>query len=83
MYRLIYDEDVQKQLAALPKSLQQRIADKILISTQQPHHFFRRLKGKAEYRLRVGDWRIVADIDDRNQLLTVHVIGHRKDIYDR
>lgn len=82
MYRLIYDNTVQHQLHALPRVDQQRIIKKILESVDSPHHFFDRLKGRPEYKLRVGDYRIMADIDDARRIIMVKLIGHRKNIYD-
>ena len=33
------------------------------------------------YKLRVGDWRVIYDIDYEKQIITVHKIGHRREIY--
>lgn len=32
------------------------------------------------YRFRIGDWRVVFDLEAKN-MLTIHLIGHRKEIY--
>ncbi len=48
---------------------------------ENPHHFFERLSGRDDYRLRVGDYRAIADIDDRKKRIEVTLIGHRKRIY--
>jgi mRNA interferase RelE/StbE len=40
----------------------------------------KRLKGREEARLRVGDWRIVFYID-RN-IIVVAEVGHRRETYD-
>jgi mRNA-degrading endonuclease RelE of RelBE toxin-antitoxin system/DNA-binding XRE family transcriptional regulator len=39
------------------------------------------LKGVAGMRLRVGDWRVLFTIDA--DTITIHAVGHRRDIYDR
>ena len=41
------------------------------------------LKGKFQgmFKLVVGDWRIIYTADFANKLITVHLIGHRKEVY--
>ncbi|OAG27783.1 hypothetical protein TH606_05215 [Thermodesulfatator autotrophicus] len=41
------------------------------------------LKGKFKsfYKFRVGDYRIIYEIDRENFLIIVHLVGHRRDIY--
>ncbi|WP_293445030.1 type II toxin-antitoxin system RelE/ParE family toxin [Persephonella sp.] len=36
----------------------------------------------VDYRLRVGDYRILFDVDWQNKIIYILKIGHRKDIYD-
>ncbi len=57
------------------------IYNKIISTTENPFHFFERLTGRADYKLRIGDYRAVADIDSGNGTIKVTVIGHRKNIY--
>ncbi|MDR1763853.1 MAG: type II toxin-antitoxin system RelE/ParE family toxin [Dysgonamonadaceae bacterium] len=33
------------------------------------------------YRIRVGNYRIIYEIEDRQLVITVIALGHRKDIY--
>jgi mRNA interferase RelE/StbE len=39
------------------------------------------LKGEEAYRIRVGDYRIIYEIEDARIIVTVVSVGHRKDIY--
>jgi mRNA interferase RelE/StbE len=42
----------------------------------------RPLKGHRPWlRLRVGDYRIIYDVDDDARVVTVSVVGHRRDVY--
>lgn len=34
------------------------------------------------YKLRIGDYRVIYTINYDQQIITVHEIGHRRDIYD-
>jgi mRNA interferase RelE/StbE len=41
----------------------------------------RKLQGSDGWRLRVGRYRIVYEIDDARQIVTVLKVAHRKDVY--
>lgn len=47
-----------------------------------PLHFFKRLEGRPDFRIRIGDYRAIADIDFARKMITVTAIGHRKDVYE-
>ncbi len=40
-----------------------------------------KMKNAQGYRLRVGNYRILYDIDDVNQTITLRRVAHRRDIY--
>ncbi len=40
-----------------------------------------KLVGRAEWRIRVGDYRILYLIDDRNKTITITAVAHRRDVY--
>lgn len=39
------------------------------------------MKGRSEYRLRAGDYRIIYDFDQQKNILYLITLGHRRDIY--
>jgi mRNA interferase RelE/StbE len=82
MYEIIYDDDAIRFLAALPTALRKRIHDKITSTKETPHRFFERLSGRSDFKLRIGDYRVIANIDDAKRRIEVTLIGHRKNIYD-
>jgi len=47
----------------------------------RPRHYARRLVGSPYYRFRAGDYRIIIDIRERELLILVLLVGHRKQIY--
>lgn len=67
----------------LPKDIQLRIIGKLDYFCQQsdPLDFAEPLTQSSlgEYRFRVGDWRVVFDLE--GEILIIHDIGNRKDIY--
>jgi len=40
-----------------------------------------KLSAREQYRLRQGDYRIVYSVDDKDWLVDIVKIGHRRDIY--
>jgi mRNA interferase RelE/StbE len=50
---------------------------------ERPEHFFRRLAGADDYKLRVGDYRVVVTFDYEIRTVLVERVGHRSHIYDR
>jgi mRNA interferase RelE/StbE len=59
-----------------------RIYEKIEQTKINPLHFFKRLEGKSEFRLRIGKFRVLAEIDIKNKVIFVLDIGNRENIYN-
>ena len=82
IYKLYIEPAVVDYLEKLHPYISKRIMNKLRDSKENPHHFFVRLKGRIDYRMRVGDYRMIADIDEKLKIIHVTLIGHRKNIYD-
>jgi mRNA interferase RelE/StbE len=80
-YDLIFDEIFIKSINKLPKLLKERIWKKLQQTKQNPYHFFIKLTGREEYKLRVGDYRIIADINDNKLIILLLHVDHRRRIY--
>ena len=50
---------------------------------KNPEHFLEKLTGMLEYKIRVGDYRVILLFDKANQKLRIQAVGHRKNIYKR
>jgi len=83
MYSLIFDEKATEIISKFPKEAIKRIYKKLEDSKANPHHFFEKLGGRDDYRLRVGDYRIIADINDKEKRIEVTFAGQRKNIYKK
>lgn len=81
MYDVVYDNEPINFLNKLPYNLKKRIFDKIISTKLNPFHFFDKLEGRKDYKLRVGDYRVIADINQNLKIIEVTRIGHRKNIY--
>lgn len=83
MYDLIYTEKAKKQLKKLDKDLQERVLNSLEICRIRPHSHIKKLVGNPYYRLRVGDFRIIIDIEDNKLIIFVLELDHRKRIYKK
>ena len=81
MYEVFFDPDTLEFLGKLEKTFAKRIWDKIMFTKSEPHHFYERLVGRKDYKLRIGDYRVIADINDSSKRIEITLIGHRKKIY--
>ncbi|MFH0889670.1 MAG: type II toxin-antitoxin system RelE/ParE family toxin [Candidatus Aenigmatarchaeota archaeon] len=81
MYEVVFDPTAIDFLNSLEKVVRERVFKKILSTKATPFHYFERLEGRKDYKLRVGDYRVIADIDQSTGKIQVTLIGHRKNIY--
>ncbi|AKG04471.1 addiction module toxin RelE [Salimicrobium jeotgali] len=86
-YQVVYTKKAIKSLKKVDKAQQRLIIawiEKHLINAKDPRALGKALKEdlKAYWRYRVGDYRILADINDNEIKIIVFNIGHRKDIYE-
>ena len=80
-YEILFSESAFKQLKKLEKSLQKRIISSLERLRFRPEAHLKKLVGDNGYRLRVGDYRVIVDIEEKKLLVLVIKIGHRKNIY--
>lgn len=81
MYELIYSKRVVKVLKKLPKKQQEHILSVLERTRIRPENYFTRLVGEKTYKLRAGDYRVIADISKEKLNILIIKIGHRKNVY--
>jgi len=82
MYELIYSLDAFKSLEKLDKKTQERILIALERLRIRPESCdIKKLVGMSGYRFRVGDYRVIFDINKNILQILVIKIGHRKNIY--
>jgi len=79
LYEIIFSQKAKKQLFKLEKNVQERIITALERIRIRPEDFVTKLIGDPGYKLRVGDYRLIMDIDNNNLLILVIKVGHRKD----
>ncbi len=82
VYRLRIKPSAEKDLERLRGETWQRVRDALseLRNNPRPAGCVK-LTDSPSWRIRIGDWRAVYDIDDGAQIVTILRIKHRKDVY--
>jgi len=86
-YLVEYGKTAAKQLKKVDKKIAAFIVsyiDEKLVNCENPRLFGKALKGGSSdiWRYRVGDYRILAKIEDERVIITIVEIGHRKEVYE-
>ena len=80
MYNIEFSSKLQT--AKIPKQDYLRIRDKVIILAQDPRpRWSEKLKNRDAYRIAVGNYRVLYEIDEGKKLVVILTIGHRKDVY--
>lgn len=83
MYRLLLASSARKDVDRLRGGTWERVRDALLALREEPRpKGCSKLRGGTDtYRIRVGDYRAVYDVDDGEQQITILRVGHRRDVY--
>ncbi|MDI6791605.1 MAG: type II toxin-antitoxin system RelE/ParE family toxin [bacterium] len=81
MYRIRYEARVRKELDSIPDRDYQRIEEAIATLKVEPRLFGIKKIGPADWRIRIGNYRVLYEIDDKTKVVTIYRVKHRKDVY--
>ena len=81
-YKPLILRRAQKERSELPESAYGRVKLAIQKLADDPRaRGSRKLSGRDGWRIRVGEYRVIYEIDNSNRSITVLHIGHRRDVY--
>ncbi|MBN1191441.1 MAG: type II toxin-antitoxin system RelE/ParE family toxin [Dehalococcoidales bacterium] len=81
-YKILILRGAQKELSGLPKTTYERAKDAIRRLADDPRpRGCRKLSGRDGWRIRIGDYRVIYEINDKNKSVTILHIGPRQDVY--
>lgn len=81
-YAVLILRRAQKELADLPTGIYDRVKEAVKHLGEIPRPTgCQKLTGREGWRIRVGDYRIIYEIDDPQRTVTILHVGHRRDIY--
>lgn len=83
MYKLKIKKTARKELDDLPDTIYLKIDEAILSLKENPFPYpqSKKLKGEDKRRLRVGDYRVVYTVDEKEKVITIFRVRHRKEVY--
>lgn len=80
----IWSATFSRAFDALPEQVQADVQRKVDdLGTRLEAFPHQRLKGRAEFKLRVGDYRVLYEFDASRGRIHLHYVGHRREIYQR
>jgi len=80
----IWSHTYSRAFDALPASVRDAVQGKIdEMGAHLDGFSHSRLQGRAEFKLRVGDYRVIYEFDLQLGRLYLHYVGHRREIYKR
>lgn len=84
MFEVLYKKRALKGLARMPAALRERAREALALLATNPDRLgldVKPLQGRDGFRLRIGDWRLIYEIDRGRLIILVVEIGSRGDVY--
>jgi mRNA interferase RelE/StbE len=84
VYKILFKKEAAKSLTKLPRNVAQTIREKLENIAANPyadHPNVKKLQGREGYRLRVGDWRVIYEIQNAQLVILVLKVAPRGEVY--
>lgn len=84
MWQLRYTKGAAKSLVRMPQKQREQIKHKMALLSENPHRtdlHTASLKGREGYRLRVGNWRVLYDLEADDLIVLVLKVDSRGGVY--
>lgn len=82
-YNITFSKKALRQLKKMEKNIQIRIVNALKRIRIRPEDYVMKLVGDPGFKLRVGDYRVILDLNTKKRQIQILKIGHRKNIYER
>jgi mRNA interferase RelE/StbE len=83
MYRLDIREHAEKQMRRLPRNVYDLLLPRILSLGETPRpHGVKKLMGGMGWRIRVGNYRVIYEINDQERIVTIASVASRQSAYE-
>jgi len=84
IFQIIWSESAAKKLKKLDKTVAKRIFKKVSELSENPYHSdVTKIIGNSYFRLRIGDYRVIFDIQNDMLRMLILNVGHRKNVYKK
>ncbi len=74
---------VDRFIDKLERSVAERIRNKLRLLRDEPFRFLEHHEGADVFKLRIGDYRALIDVDSTKRIVYVRHLDHRKRIYKK
>lgn len=83
MYEVLIEGSAEHDLKSLPTAVFNRIVPRIkaLAQTPRPPGCHKLTGSKNDWRIRIGDYRVVYEIDDGRKRVRIFRVRHRREVY--
>jgi len=82
MYRLLIENKAAREVESLQGETLDRLVKTISSLKQNPRpHGVKKLFTEDGWRIRVGDYRVLYTIDDKQKVVTIYRVKHRREAY--
>jgi Cytotoxic translational repressor of toxin-antitoxin stability system len=82
-YEIIWSIKAAGQMRSLDRSVAKRIHEKVAQLYENPERYVEKLVRYPYYRLRVGDYSVILDINHESIRILILKVGHQSKIYER
>jgi mRNA interferase RelE/StbE len=84
VYKIVFKKEAAKSLSKLPRNVAKTIRQKLEAIAANPYAEnpnAKKLQGREGYRLRVGDWRVLYEIQNDQLVILVLKVAPRGEVY--
>ena len=83
MYQVVIERRAEKDLSRLSTQVHRRVSEAILAlaADPRPEGCRKLVGGEGDWRIRVGDYRVIYQIADTVRIVRVHRVRHRREVY--
>ena len=83
MFSIVLSDLAKKQISKLNKVARIRIVSTLKRCRIRPYSHMKKMVGSPYFSLRVGDYRVILDVQNKELVIFVIEMGHRRNIYKR
>jgi len=83
MYLIEFNPKSKKFIKSLPKNVSLRILNKFEEIARNPFRYLKHFEGDNCYKIKIGDYRALVDVDFKSKILKIRVFDKRGRIYKR
>jgi mRNA interferase RelE/StbE len=83
VYEVLIERTAERDLQSLPSNILNRIAPRIkaLAEDPRPSGCHKLTGSRNDWRIRIGDYRVVYEIDDKRKQVRIFRVRHRREVY--